>query len=64
VLGRKPDAHDLATLRLDVLAAVARLEAEIRMGPIGPRPLLVRGIPLGLWLDLGEVARLLQQGRR
>jgi hypothetical protein len=47
-----------------VLAAVARLEAEIRMGPIGPRPLLVRGIPLGLWLDLGEVARLLQQGRR
>jgi hypothetical protein len=64
VLGRKPNTHDLAILKLDVLAAVARLEAEIRMGTIGSQPLLVRGIPLGLWVDLAEVARLLRAGQR
>jgi hypothetical protein len=63
VLGPKPDEHDVAILRLDVLAAVAWLEAEIQTGMIGQQPLLVRGRPLGDWLNLGTIAGLLKLGQ-
>lgn len=64
VLGPKPDPHALAILTFDVMAAVAQLEREIQAGAIGQTPLLVRGHPLGDWLDLADVARLLRAGRR
>jgi hypothetical protein len=62
--GTDPDEHQLASLRFDVLAALCRLEAEITMGRIGPAPVVVRGRPLGDWLDLADVARLLRTWRR
>jgi hypothetical protein len=64
VLGPKPDEHDLGILRLDVLAAVAWLEAEIQTGTIGQHRLLVHGRPLGDWLDLDTIAGLLKLGQR
>jgi hypothetical protein len=63
VLGRQPDPQALASLQLDVLQEVARLEAEIASGRLASRPLLVRGRPLGDWLPLDEVARLLLMGK-
>lgn len=63
-LGPRPDPHHIAMLKLDVMAAVAWLEAEIRTGSLGPAPLLVRGRPLADWLDLGALARLLRAGKR
>lgn len=63
VLGQAPDPHTLACLRFDVLAAFLQLEAEVVSGEIGQRALMVRGLPLGLWLDLADVARLLREGK-
>jgi hypothetical protein len=63
VLGPKPDPHALAILRFDVLAAVRLLEREIQAGQIGQHPLMVRGLPLGLWLDLDALARWLVAGK-
>jgi hypothetical protein len=60
VLGSEPAEHDVAMLRFDVVIAVRQLEAEIVTGTIGLRPLLVHGRPLGDWLDLADVARLLR----
>ncbi len=62
VLGPRSDPPALAILRFDVLAAIRLLEREIRTGVIGQQPVMVRGIPLGFWLDLGDVARLLREG--
>jgi hypothetical protein len=60
-LGAQPDPHDLACLRFDVLAAIHQLEAEIKAGTFAPLPLLVCGIPLGLWVDLTLVAAWLKR---
>jgi hypothetical protein len=60
-LGARPSKDTVASLRRDVLAAVRQLEAEITSGIVGPRQLLVRGRPLGDWLDLAAVARLLRE---
>src|SRR4029453_6643452 len=57
VLGARPALPQLAMVQFDVLAAVARLEAEIRLGVIGAAPLRVRGRPLAEWLDVAEIAR-------
>jgi hypothetical protein len=62
VLGPKPDPHDVAIITFEVVETVAQLEREIQAGAIGQRPRLVRGLPLGLWLDLSDVARLLRAG--
>ncbi len=62
-LGPEPDEEALAALRFDVLAAVRQLQAEIQTGDLGSRPLQVRGHPLGDWLDLADVALLLDHGR-
>lgn len=59
-LGAEPDEHDVAMLRFDVVVAVRQLEAEITSDIIRSRPLLVRGRPLGDWLALDDVARLLR----
>jgi hypothetical protein len=64
VLGQKPDPHDLAILKLDVMQAVATLKTEVQTGTIGQHPLLVRGRPLGDWLDLDIIAGLLKLGQR
>jgi hypothetical protein len=64
VLGAKPDSHALACLRFDVVAAVHQLDREVQTGAIGQHPLIVRGIPLGLWVDLAVVARLLREDAR
>jgi hypothetical protein len=61
--GEAPNDRDLAILRFDVLAAISRLEVEIATGVYGAAPILVRGRPLGDWLDLGEVAELLRRCR-
>lgn len=63
VLGPKPELHDIACIRFDVLATVRRLETEIQNGVIPPGVRLVRGRPLADWLDLDEVARLLRAWR-
>src|SRR2546425_68077 len=59
VLGAKPDPHDVAIIRFEVLAAIEKYEAGIRTGALPPR-LVVRGRPLADWLDLGHLARLLR----
>ena len=59
-IGPDPDEHSVARLQSDVLNAVQQLELEIATSSIAPRPLLVRGRPLGDWLDLSELARLLR----
>ncbi len=63
VLGAHPDLHQLAIVQFDVLAAVARLEAEIRLGVIGASPLRVCGRPLADWLDVAEIAWLIRAGK-
>lgn len=63
VCGPQPDPHDLGALRLDVMAAVVALEAEIQSGVIAPGVRLVRGRPLADWLNLDDVARLLRLAR-
>jgi hypothetical protein len=60
VLGARPDPHSLACIRFDVMLAMRQLEAEIASGVIEPRARLVAGRPLGDWLDLADVARLLR----
>jgi hypothetical protein len=62
-LGQDPDEHDLAILRFDVLAALASLKGEIHTGRVAPHPLLVQGLPLGDWLPLDTLARLLRTSR-
>jgi hypothetical protein len=66
VLGAHADQHDLGILRLDVLASIRKLEAEIATGSITPRVRLVRGRPLADWLSLDDIARLMRpaKGRR
>lgn len=63
VLGERPDPHVLAMIAFGVLDAVRALEREIQSGTIAPGPRLVEGRPLGDWLDLGDVARLLRAWR-
>ena len=60
VLGDHPNEHNVAILRLDVLAVVRQLEAEIATGSIRPGVRLVRGRPLADWLNLDVIARLLR----
>jgi hypothetical protein len=59
-LGADPDDHDVAILRLDLLATIRRLEVEIATGVLGATPMVVRGRVLADWLDLADVARLLR----
>jgi hypothetical protein len=63
-LGAPPDPHALASLRLDVLAAIHQLEAEIQAGTISSRPLLIRGRPLGDWVALSLVGTWLRANKR
>jgi hypothetical protein len=63
-LGVPADPHHAACITFDVLMAVLRLEREIKTGAIGQRPVLIRGLPLALWLDLADVARLLRAGKK
>jgi hypothetical protein len=62
-LGPDPDAHAIAVLQFDVLAAVRQLEVEIQTGALASNPRLVRGRPLADWLDLDDIARLLRGPR-
>ena len=64
VLGHHYNEHDLGILRLDLLAALRLIELEIENGVINERVRMIRGRPLGDWLDLDEVARLLRLGGR
>jgi TubC N-terminal docking domain len=59
VLGPHPDLHDLAILELDVLTVVRRLEQEIATGTITSGLRLIRGRPLGDWLGMTQLARLM-----
>lgn len=59
VLGPSPSAVELRALAREVAEALARLRAEIRSGQLGQTPILVRGRPLGDYLPLEEIARLL-----
>ncbi|MBI2218774.1 MAG: hypothetical protein HYU51_15930 [Candidatus Rokubacteria bacterium] len=62
-LGDKPDPHAVAMIAWDVLSAVRALEREIQSGVMAPGPRRVAGRPLGDWLDLDDVARLLRAWR-
>jgi hypothetical protein len=55
---RVTDLHELA------LAEVRELKWEIAAGTLGRKPRLVHGRPLGDWLSLDDLARLLREGSR
>jgi hypothetical protein len=59
VLGDQRDAHHVAMVRWDVLNTIRELERDIQLGAIAPGKLPVAGRPLGDWLTLDDVARLL-----
>jgi len=63
VLGSRPSPDALAQVRQEVATVLAALERGIATG-ILPEPQLVHGQPLGLWLSLDDVARLLRAGQR
>ena len=62
-MGAQADPVAVAEIEAEVRQAIAQYEAEVATGILGPGPILVRGYPLGLWLDLDIVARLLARGR-
>ena len=62
VLGPAPAPELIATLRREVIAAIAVVQAGIVTGTLPPRQ-LVRGHPLVDWLSLDEIARLLRLWR-
>lgn len=62
-LGRRPTPSEVVAVHLEVVAALAQLEAEIQTGSIGKSTPLVRGLPLAEWLSMDELARLLRLGK-
>jgi hypothetical protein len=60
VLGDNPDPQARARIAWDVTNAVRELEREIRSGSIALDVRFIGGRPLGDWLPLDEVARLLR----
>lgn len=60
ILGDHPAPEAVQALQAEVGEALARLDAEIRSGQFTPGLRLVRGRPLGDFLPLDEVARLLR----
>jgi len=56
------DLHAVGSIKLDVLAAVRWLEAEIATGSIKPGLRLIHGRALAEWLSLDDVARILRVG--
>jgi hypothetical protein len=52
---------DVTRLHHEVWAAVCALEWEIASGTLKREPRLVRGQPLGDWLSLDDVARILRE---
>jgi hypothetical protein len=59
-LGARPAPHAVACVAWNVMDAVRQLEAEIASGVIEQRARRVAGRPLGDWLGLDDVARLLR----
>jgi hypothetical protein len=51
----------VAELELEVRAAIRQYQVEAATGTLGVGPLLVRGYPLALWLDLDVLAALLAE---
>jgi TubC N-terminal docking domain len=62
VLGPAPAPEVVATIRREVIAAIAVVQAGIATGALPPRQ-IVRGHPLADWLTLDEIARLLRAWR-
>ena len=62
VLGPAPAPEVVATVRREVIAAIAVVQAGIATGTLPPRQ-LVRGHPLADWLSLDEIALLLRLWR-
>jgi hypothetical protein len=60
VLGEQPDPHVLTCVRWDVAVAVRALAREIMTGSIAPGVRRVADRPLGDWLNLDDLARLLR----
>jgi hypothetical protein len=52
---------EVTRLHTEVVAAVCALEWEITSGTLKREPRFVRGRPLGDWLDLADLARLLRE---
>ncbi len=59
-LGPEPDPRSVEAVQHDVAAALAQLRFEARSGRIVSRVRLVYGVPLGEWLPLDTVARLIR----
>ena len=63
VLGERPDPNVVVGVSWHVLDTLRALEAEIVSGCIAPGRRLVYGRPLGDWLNLDDIARLLRVRR-
>ncbi len=59
ILGPIPSPEALRAVEAEIRAALAQLDREIQTGQLGSGPVLIRGIPLALWLPLDTLARLL-----
>lgn len=64
VCGPSPAPDALQAVEAEVKAALAQVEAEVRTGRLARGPILVRAVPLGLWLPLDHVAALLRGSAR
>jgi hypothetical protein len=64
MLAGKIDPKDVTALHREVWAAVCALEWEISAATLKRTPRLIHGRPLGDWLNLDDVARLLREGAR
>jgi len=63
VLGARPDPRELESVHHEVAAAIAQLGFEVQTGRIGREPLVIRDVPLALWVDLSTIAALLRAGK-
>jgi hypothetical protein len=60
VLGRRTrNPVAVAEIEAEVRQAIAQYEVEVATGLLGPGPILVRGYPVAMWLDLDVLADLL-----
>ncbi len=63
VLGSRPAAAAVAEIEAEVRQPLAQYQDEDAARPHPPTPILVRGHPLTMWLDLDVVGRLIGRGR-
>ena len=61
VVGPRPDPAAVAEIEAEVREAIRQYQDEDAARPHLSAPILVRGHPLSLWLDLDVIGRLIAQ---